>query len=162
MKSLWGESFQTSRWITWACIATLLVIFFGLWCAPLPASTALVPTNSEIIENDRLYAVPVAVTAYTSRPEETDDTPHITASNTWAKPGTVALSRDLLERYTPGAPFRFGDTIVLEGLGVFRVEDTMNPRAVRRVDIWYADLPAAQAFGVKTRIMTGPYGPMED
>lgn len=162
MKSIWGENRATPGWIMWACIATLLVIFMGLWCAPLPPSSLPPAYGHEIIENDRLFAVPVTVTAYTSRVCETDSTPHVTASNTWVRPGLIALSRDLLDDYTPGAPFRFGDLVEIEGLGVFRVEDTMAPRAERRADIWFGDLAAAKTFGVKTRIMTGPYGPMGD
>ena len=106
----------------------------------------------------REVAVSVTVTGYTSRAIETDDTPFITAANTRTRPGVIALSRDLLRRYTPDAPFRFGDIIHISGVGDFVVEDSMNSRWERRADIWFESLDAARAFGRRTMVVTGPYG----
>ncbi len=106
----------------------------------------------------REVALSVVVTGYTSREEETDDTPFITAANTRTRPGVIALSRDLLRAYTPGAPFRFGDVIHLSGLGDFIVEDSMGSRWERRADIWFENLDAAISFGRRTVVVTGPYG----
>jgi 3D (Asp-Asp-Asp) domain-containing protein len=110
------------------------------------------------VNNIRELAVNVTVTGYTSRPEETDDTPFITASNTRTRPGVIALSRDLLKRYTPGAPFDFGDVIHIKGVGDFIVEDSMARRWQKRADIWFEDLDAARASGRRTLVVTGPYG----
>src|SRR5215831_7200857 len=79
-----------------------------------------------------VFRVSITVTGYSSTPDETDASPFITAMNTSVHPGIIALSRDLLREYTPGAPFRFGDIVELEGVGVFTVEDTMNPRYAKR------------------------------
>jgi 3D (Asp-Asp-Asp) domain-containing protein len=98
------------------------------------------------------------VSAYTSRACETDDTPFITAANTATRPGVLALSRDLLKRYTPGAPFDFGDIVHINGMGDFVVEDSMNGRWQRRADIWFESVADARHFGRRVAVMTGPYG----
>jgi hypothetical protein len=61
----------------------------------------------------------------------------------------LALSRDLLKRYTPGAPFDFGDRVHVSGLGEFIVEDSMNQRWNNRIDIWFPSRLQALHFGVK-------------
>jgi 3D (Asp-Asp-Asp) domain-containing protein len=106
----------------------------------------------------REVAVSVSVSAYTSRLCETDDTPFITAANTSTRPGVLALSRDLLKRYTPGAPFNFGDVVHINGLGDFVVEDAMASRWQRRADIWFESADDARVFGRRVAVMTGPYG----
>jgi 3D (Asp-Asp-Asp) domain-containing protein len=89
----------------------------------------------------------VDITGYCSRVEETDADPFVTAICTITGTGVIALSRDLLRTFTPGAPFDFGDKVLLPGVGVFSVEDTMHPRWVRRADIWFASLGQAHAWG---------------
>jgi 3D (Asp-Asp-Asp) domain-containing protein len=106
----------------------------------------------------REFAIHVSVSGYTSRFCETDSTPFITAANTLTRPGVVALSRDLLKRYTPGAPFDFGDVIHLAGIGDFVVEDAMAGRWQRRADIWFERVDEAKSFGRHKIVMTGPYG----
>jgi len=94
-----------------------------------------------------LFRIPITVTGYSSTVDQTDDSPFTTAMNTTVRPGIIALSRDLLRPFTPGAPFRFGDIVELEGVGVFTVEDTMNPRYAKRADIWFGSREAAQRWG---------------
>jgi 3D (Asp-Asp-Asp) domain-containing protein len=88
-------------------------------------------------------------TAYTSAVEECDETPHLTATNRLVRKGIVALSRDLLREFTPGAPFSFGDHVEIAGVGRFVVEDTMNPRYTGRVDIWCSTREEALAWGAR-------------
>ena len=111
-------------------------------------------------EFPHLYRIPVLVTGYSSTPEETDEDPFITASNKWVQRGYIALSRDLLRPYTPGAPFTFGDQVEVVGVGVFQVEDTMNPRYRRRADIWFEDKASALDWGahrlILGRLVAGP------
>lgn len=114
--------------------------------------------NREEGRSAREVAVTVSVSAYTSRECETDDTPFITAANTSTRPGVLALSRDLLKRYTPGAPFDFGDIVHIKGLGDFVVEDSMNGRWRNRADIWFESVDDARAFGRRGAVLTGPYG----
>jgi len=90
--------------------------------------------------------VPVVVTAYNPVASQTDSTPQITASNKRVKPGIVALSRDLEKELG----FKFGDTVVIQGHGSFVVEDRMNKRWTRRVDILMFSRKAAKDFGVQS------------
>ena len=88
----------------------------------------------------------LTVTGYSSEPRQTDSTPFITASNTRVRPGVIALSRDLLIRYTPGAPFAYGDSVLVAGQ-TYVVEDTMNRRWTNRADIWFPSTTEARRFG---------------
>jgi 3D (Asp-Asp-Asp) domain-containing protein len=102
----------------------------------------------------RLFSFPVTVTGYSSTPDQTDTTPFITASNTRVRRGIVAMSRDLLREFTPGAPFSYGDKVELEGVGVFTVEDTMNPRFDKRIDIWFSSRAAARQWGCRGKVLS--------
>jgi 3D (Asp-Asp-Asp) domain-containing protein len=77
------------------------------------------------------YADRVTVTSYSSERRQTDSTPHITAINTRVRPGTEAVSRDLLER-----GWAFGRKVWIEGMGVYTIEDVMHPRKTRQIDVW--------------------------
>lgn len=112
--------------------------------------------------NGREIAVSVTVSGYTSRACETDSTPNITAAMTSTRRGVIALSRDLVRRYTPGAPFEFGDVVHLNGIGDFVVEDVMAERWSRRADIWFESVPEARHFGRRHAMLSGPYGPVDD
>ena len=112
--------------------------------------------------NGREIAVAVTVSGYTSRMCETDSTPTITAAMTSTRRGVIALSRDLVRRYTPGAPFEFGDVVHLNGIGDFVVEDSMAERWERRADIWFESVSEARHFGRRHAVLTGPYGPVDN
>jgi 3D (Asp-Asp-Asp) domain-containing protein len=77
-----------------------------------------------------------------------------TASSRPVRPGTVALSRDLLRNFTPGAPYAFGDRILIPGMGMYIVEDAMNPRWTRKADIWFGDDETARRWGVRNVYIT--------
>ncbi|MEK9155451.1 MAG: hypothetical protein AAB839_02265 [Patescibacteria group bacterium] len=88
------------------------------------------------------YTMRVTATAYNSLPEQTDDTPFITASGTHVRPGVIAanfLPMGTLVKI----PEYFGDQI-------FVVEDRMNPRYDQRIDIWMEHKADARQFGVRT------------
>jgi len=112
--------------------------------------------------NGREIAISVTVSGYTSRTCETDSTPNVTASMTSTRRGVIALSRDLIRRYSPGAPFEFGDVVHLAGIGDFVVEDSMNERWTHRADIWFDTVTEARHFGRRHGVLTGPYGPVDD
>ena len=81
------------------------------------------------------------VTAYTSAPEETDDTPFITAAGTRVRPGIAAAN------WLPfGATIRIPE---LFGERVFVVEDRMHKRNSDKVDIWFSDKSDALKFGTR-------------
>jgi 3D (Asp-Asp-Asp) domain-containing protein len=84
----------------------------------------------------------VIITAYSSTPEETDDTPFITAAGTPVRDGIVA--NNLLPF---GTKIKIPD---LYGNKVFVVEDRMNRRkGNNQFDIWFPSHPQAENFGVK-------------
>ncbi len=88
------------------------------------------------------YTLHVTASAYNSVPEQTDDTPFITASGTHTRPGVIAanfLPMGTLIKI----PAYFGDQ-------VFTVEDRMNPRYDKRIDIWMEEIHDARQFGVRT------------
>ena len=92
-----------------------------------------------------LYSKQVTVTSYTSRAEETDSSPHITACNTPVVVGGVAVSRDLFE-LIGGC----GKKVLLKGYGTLTINDKMNRRYKNSVDIWAGDLKAARLHGRQT------------
>ena len=105
------------------------------------------PETEMIVEANPLI---ISLTAYTSLEELTDDTPTITATGTKCGEGTLALSRDLIDRYTDGAPFSYGDRVELvQYYGEFIVCDTMNKRFKGRGDIWVPTLKEANSFGIR-------------
>jgi 3D (Asp-Asp-Asp) domain-containing protein len=82
------------------------------------------------------------ITAYTSSPEETDDTPFITASGSRTRDGVVATN--ILPFGTKvKIPSLFGDKI-------FTVEDRMNRRFQDRLDIWTETKAEAYRIGIRT------------
>ncbi|GEM_PF-958029 len=108
------------------------------------------------VYSDGELRIKVTTTGYSSSPIETDDTPFITAANTATRNGIIALSRDLLQTYTPDAPFRFGDCVMIQGLGEFVVEDSMHGRWRKRADIWFPSRTQALQFGKKELTLSKP------
>ncbi|MBI2623489.1 MAG: 3D domain-containing protein [Candidatus Liptonbacteria bacterium] len=79
------------------------------------------------------------MTAYSSTPEETDDTPFITAKGTFVRDGIIAAN------FLPFGtkvqiPSLFGDKI-------FVVEDRMHRRKTNNVDVWMPTKADALRFG---------------
>jgi len=91
--------------------------------------------------------ITVDVTAYSPTKRECDSTPFITASNKRVKEGYIAVSRDL-EAYVG-----FGDKVFIKGLGIFEVQDRMNRRWKKRIDLFFFDTKQARRFGKKKREM---------
>lgn len=84
----------------------------------------------------------IVVTMYHPVPDQTDDTPNITADGTVIKIkraseyNYVAVSRNMLVRN--GGFLRFGDYVWVDAgkkSGVYQVRDTMNARFTNRIDI---------------------------
>ena len=111
--------------------------------SPRPKSTLSVIQSIEMPEVHRnvLEVREVWITAYSSTPEETDDTPFITASGTSVRDGVLATN--LLPFGTEVMiPANFGDK-------VFTVEDRMHQRKTNNVDVWMASRSEALQFGRK-------------
>jgi len=119
----------------------------------------LLDAGYSVVSGDRLW-MRLLATGYSSSVRETDSTPFITASNTRTRPGVVALSRDILRRYNGHAPFTFGDAIHISGIGDFIVEDSMNRRWRKRLDIWFPSREAAANFGIRRVTVTLPLTPL--
>ena len=81
----------------------------------------------------------VWLTAYSSDPNETDDTPFTTASGSHVRVGIVATNL-----------YPFGTKIMIPSLfgdSIFVVEDRMHSRKKNNVDIWMPSKRAALRFG---------------
>jgi 3D (Asp-Asp-Asp) domain-containing protein len=81
------------------------------------------------------------ITAYTSSPEETDDTPFITAAGTYVRYGVAAANFLPLGTHIR-LPKLFGNQI-------FIVEDRLHERYNNRVDIWMPAKEKAIDFGIQ-------------
>jgi 3D (Asp-Asp-Asp) domain-containing protein len=90
--------------------------------------------------------ITVVVTAYSSTPDQTDDTPFITASGKTTKDGIVA------NNYLP-----FGTKVKipeLYGEKVFIVEDRMSwKKSNNHFDVWFSSYQEAKNFGVKRTVI---------
>jgi len=86
--------------------------------------------------------IKMIITAYSSTPDQTDDTPFITASNKRVADGIIA--NNMLPFGTKvRIPELYGDKI-------FTVEDRMHSRMGKyRADIWFAEYQQAKNFGAK-------------
>ncbi len=99
---------------------------------------ALASPQNPVRVIDRTLAL---ITAYASTPDQTDDTPFITAYGTKVREGIVAAN------FLP-----FGTRIkipALYGDQIFVVEDRMNPRKGYQIDIWFPSSASAKDFGVR-------------
>jgi 3D (Asp-Asp-Asp) domain-containing protein len=87
------------------------------------------------------YTITVPSTAYNSEVGQTDSTPFITASGTTVRPGVIAAN------FLP-----IGTRIKIPkyyGEQVFVVEDRMNARYNKRIDIWMTEHSDAIAWGIR-------------
>lgn len=105
----------------------------------------------------------VRATGYNSLAAQTDATPHVTATGTRTRFGVVAVSRDLLGADVPyGSLIRLRDLgtyydgrdegryqSLLDGQGLFVVEDTMHARKRQQIDVWFGDYASAVNWGVR-------------
>ncbi len=105
----------------------------------------------------------VRATGYNSLASQTDATPHVTATGTRTRFGVLAVSRDLLGDELPyGSLVRIRDLggyydgrgsgrfqSILDGHGLFVVEDTMHARKRNQVDVWFGDYASAVNWGVR-------------
>lgn len=142
-------------------IASLMAVIFtvvpfpvdhAMTMAPAPTvgSTVAVAIKPELAVVQQLT---VRVTAYASVPEETDNTPFITASNKHVQDGFIAAN------FLP-----FGTKVQIPSLfgnKIFTVEDRMNRKMVGFVDVWMPTVADALDFGThKTEILVlGNLGP---
>ena len=111
--------------------------------ANTPPSTSNKKVSSTTTKNlvQKIKEVLVPITAYSSTPDQTDDSPFISANGTYVYDGMVAAN------FLP-----FGTKIKIPevfGDKIFTVEDRMNSRYWQKVDVWFPDRESALHFGVK-------------
>ena len=83
----------------------------------------------------------VEASGYSSTPDQTDDSPFVTASGTYVRDGVIAAN------FLPiGTVVKIPD---LFGNKMFIVEDRMNKRYWMNIDVWFASREAALRFGRK-------------
>ncbi len=97
--------------------------------------------SSDNSEDSETESIEVVVTAYSSTPGQTDDTPFITASGSYVRSGVVAANFLPLGTKIK-LPEIFGDRI-------FVVEDRTHEKYSDRVDIWFSSTAEAIKFGSK-------------
>lgn len=81
-----------------------------------------------------IYIGYMKVTSYRSVPEQTDNTPFITADGYFVHGYGIAISRDLHKRW--GGPLDFGDIVYIDKIGFKVINDVMNKRHNQSIDIW--------------------------
>lgn len=110
-----------------------------------PNDQAALFLEAEYIPNLTLNLVEsrqIIVTGYSSTPDQTDDTPFITASGKWVSEG-IAAANFLPFGTKIRLPKLFGDKI-------FIIEDRMHQKyADERIDIWFPDRKTAENFGIQ-------------
>ena len=92
------------------------------------------------VAEKEVEAYTVFITAYSSSPDETDDTPHVTASGGRVRDGIIAAN------FLP-----FGTKVLIPsifGEKVFIVEDRMHRRKTNNIDIWMPSKKEALIFGI--------------
>lgn len=78
----------------------------------------------------------IQITSYNNHSNQTDDTPNITATNRPVRENMVAASPDLLNK----GIIHYGDLVYIDCMKQwYVVEDTMNRRFERRLDIFLFD-----------------------
>ena len=125
-----------------AAFFAALGVSFYLTIVPFTAAPGLLneltaPKNPPL-DNQSLT---VTLTAYSSTPDQTDDTPFITASGALVEDGVVAAN------FLP-----FGTRIKIPALfgdKIFIVKDRMHQRFSNRLDIWFPDRKTALKFGIQ-------------
>lgn len=108
---------------------------------PTLIGNAVAPANSPIggVTKAIRKNYMVELSAYTSEVAQTDASPFITAKGTYVRDGIVATNM-----------FPFGTAIKIPSLygdKIFVVEDRMNSRYQKNVDIWFSDKTAALKLG---------------
>lgn len=106
------------------------------------SSSAVSAASAEKTEQqNKIVKRKIIVTAYSSTPDQTDDTPFITANGKKVRDGIVAAN------FLP-----FGTKVKMPeiyGEKVFTVEDRMAAKHSGKVDVWMSTRESALKFGVK-------------
>ncbi len=119
-----------------------LTIIQGGFLAASNSPKKLEVSNNSKSLGTKMKELVISISAYSSTPDQTDDSPFITARGTYVRDGIIAAN------FLP-----FGTKIKIPeifGDKIFVVEDRMNRRYWQKIDIWFPDRQSALEFGVKT------------
>jgi 3D (Asp-Asp-Asp) domain-containing protein len=123
-----------SRGVYSAALVVFLLILCSFSIGALTRPRG-VPLGYKVVSRGTIVA-----SAYNSLPGQTDSSPWITASGTLCHEGVIASNH-----------FPIGTKLLIEGYKgqVFVVEDRMNKRYGKKIDIWFRDYDEAIHFGVR-------------
>ena len=130
-------------------INLLIMGYFGvdtIESTPVEIPVVEAKVNDEKSEDPLEYRLMTA-TGYSSSPDETDDTPFVTASATKVRWGIIATND-----FPFGTKLRIPD---LFGSEIFVVEDRMHKRFTdrNRLDVWFPSKKEAVHFGVNNDVV---------
>lgn len=142
-------------------IVLVLAVLLAEFAFPqnVAAGQAIVNYNPDILSEQSLFSnsLPVSaergprqtmwvtVTAYTSTPDQTDNSPCITANG-------YNVCEHNIENVVAANFLPFGTRLKMPeyfGEQTFIVQDRMNARYTNRVDVWMTDIQKAREFGVR-------------
>lgn len=112
----------------------------------IDGSTSLITTGGDSIVSDNSLVIfrnigDMKITAYSSTPDQTDDSPFIMASGKHVYDGAIAAN------FLPlGTKVKIPD---MYGSKIFTVEDRMHSRFSDRMDIWMPTRSDAVKFGLR-------------
>lgn len=132
---------------TW--IKLILYIITIIVCShlfPIESHSEISQVEEQQAEAPKEKSITVTITAYSSTPDQTDDTPFITAFGIRVHDGVVAANFLAF-----GTRVRFPE---LYQDKIFTVEDRMSNEYEHRVDIWFPTRHEALQFGVRKALMT--------
>ncbi len=100
------------------------------------------------------------ITSYRSVPIQTDKSPFYTSTGEHVSPDGVAVSQNLLcptclklhrrcKHLSSDTRLHYNDWVLIEDIGLKRVNDVMNKRFTDRMDIWVATKQEEQAHHKK-------------
>jgi 3D (Asp-Asp-Asp) domain-containing protein len=115
---------------------------------PVPSSI-----QSKTFSAEALLAGEMRVTSYRSVPAQTKPKGYYwTSSGERCNVHGVAVSQDLLVKN--GGFLKFNDVLYIEDLGYFHVNDTMNKRHKKRLDVWLPTYEDEKLFDRKFKRRT--------
>lgn len=146
-----------------ATVVLILVLLFLLSCTAnyVPVMPEVIPSTIDapslpvsVLEDHfrgapKMVVAPIGttrtVTAYSSRPEETDDTPCVSADGS-----DICRRHELGETLCAANFVPLGTILAVEEVGTCVVSDRMNRKYSDRVDLYFGkDTAAAREFGVQ-------------
>ncbi len=122
-----------------------LLVVVQLLPMALPPQTNPFPNSFPQAQEVPRYSIIVPISAYNAVPEQTDDTPCITANGfnlCEAEEENVVAANFIKLGARIKIPELYGDK-------EFIVVDRMNPRYTYKVDIWKKEIATAKKFGIQ-------------